>query len=181
MFVVVTTATVGAAVDPRSIPHLSMLLSRAYLISNSHMPPQRSPSLASQYSTLGRQQFQYYLHCNRVECSEYLCRRSIPSFIFSNPLKIPERTRLKRSAGFTNPIKYRRTSSFTDDKSIINVWIHQKVALSHCTHKDTTLFFGNSTATDTISGAVPTFDPGGTACDRLEMKNRRQETKKRHN
>ncbi len=60
---------------------------------------------------------------NKSKMLEYRCRRSIPLMTFSNPFKIPERAKLKRSTGFTNPIKYKRTSAFSDDKSIVNVWI----------------------------------------------------------
>ena len=56
MFVVVTTATVGAAVElgTQTAPSLICLCFKTHLISNSLMPPRRSPSSMSQYSILGR-------------------------------------------------------------------------------------------------------------------------------
>jgi len=61
-----------------------------------------------------------FAHCTRVECSEYLCRRSIPSFAFSNPFRIPEISKLKRSSGSMNFIKRKRTSTLSDDTSMID-------------------------------------------------------------
>jgi len=59
----------------------------------------------------------------KVKCSKYRCRRSIPLMTFSNPFRIPERAKLKRSTGFTNFIKYKRTSAVSDDKFIVDVLI----------------------------------------------------------
>ena len=63
-------------------------------------------------------QFDYNL--KKVKCWEYFsCRLS--SLTFSNPFKIPDRARLKRSTGSRNFVKYKRTSTFSDDKFIVEV------------------------------------------------------------
>ena len=63
MFVVVTTATVGAAVElgTQTAPSLICLCSKTHLISNSHVLPRRRPSSAPQYSILEIQPFDYNL------------------------------------------------------------------------------------------------------------------------
>ena len=71
----------------------------------------------------------------KVKCSEYLLRRSIRLLTFSNPFKMPERTRLKRSTGSTNPIRCKSTSTFNDDKSIIHVLILSAFLAVCCTNK----------------------------------------------
>jgi hypothetical protein len=58
-----------------------------------------------------------------TERYEYLCWRSIPLFTFSNPFRIPERSKLKESTGFMNFIKYNRTSVGIVDKFMIDMLV----------------------------------------------------------
>ena len=75
---------------------------------------------------------------SQVSCSEYLLSRLIPLLTFSNPFKIPERTRLKRSIGLTNFIKCKRTSTFNDEKFIVDVWIWSVSLKVCCTNEPST-------------------------------------------
>jgi hypothetical protein len=102
-------------------PYLICLYLKTHLISNSHATPRRNPSSIPKHSILGRYKNDYLTL--QVKCnSKYLFRRSNPTCAFSNPFKIPERTRLKRSTGFTNLIKYKRTSTLSDENFIVDVW-----------------------------------------------------------
>ena len=51
----------------------------------------------------------------------YLSLRSILFDRFSNPLRIPDRIKLKRSTGSTNSIKWDRTSTFSDAKLMVDM------------------------------------------------------------
>ena len=102
------------------------------LISSWHVPSRRSPSSIPKPSILDIQDFEYHLHCTAVKYSGYLSRRSMPSFAFSNPFKIPERTKLNWSTGSVNFIKCKRISTFSDDKFMIDILASS--ALSHLLH-----------------------------------------------
>jgi hypothetical protein len=94
------------------------ILLKTRLISSWHVPSRHGPSSITKPLILKKIDYDF-AHCPRVKCSEYLSRTTNPSLTFSNPFKIPERTKLKRSSGSKNLIKCKRTSTFSDEKFMV--------------------------------------------------------------
>ena len=96
---------------------------RSYLTSKPHLLLLLGPNTIAQSLILNNYIKLNTIHTESKEMSLYLFWRSIPLFTFSNPSKIPERSKLTQSTGSTNFTKCKRTSKLSDEKCVADMFL----------------------------------------------------------